>query len=565
MQEHYGKNDSFQYIFGDFILKNNGVLLFKNKEHHIPPKELGVIILLLNADGEIVSKEEIIDKVWSSSVASDESLTRCIYALRKLLHENKQCKYIETVYGRGYRFTVPIVVVTDNEPVKSSTTLAVFPFRTEGSINIVKLHYELVQGLSKYAFCGLDILPASVTNEVIDFSSIHQFINQTSPEYYIMGQVIHYGQNWRLFVELVHAKTHKLIEHQSIDFNPENPLSILLSQLINILIEKIPNINLQSINMQQMPSLDSAVMYMNGRMEMYCYTPDSLRRAMAIFMDCVSIQPQNTMPYCCLAECYISLALLGLYNQKQAITAAMTAVETALDINPSNSQALGLLGLISGLKNKHSIAVVLFKQAHLLKPNSPDIYYYNALFYFLKGDIGKALTLIDKSLNLAPNKMGISVLKLFILYYKATLDETISFALTLINQNNGSNPIVSAMIALLMALKGHKDKAKSLLVKFDTNSNSDYISANTLYTKYLLYGDSIKADIMKFLTNVNVSSVNGIILPLILTAYGKKEFDKRWQQLIKDNDIWSHVLINDPRFASMKHQLKQIEVAHSVD
>ncbi|MCV5349307.1 winged helix-turn-helix domain-containing protein, partial [Escherichia coli] len=87
--------------------------------------------------------------------ASDESLTRCIYALRKLLHENKQCKYIETVYGRGYRFTVPIVIVTDNEPVKSTTTLAVFPFRTEGSINVLKLHYELVQGLSKYAFCGL--------------------------------------------------------------------------------------------------------------------------------------------------------------------------------------------------------------------------------------------------------------------------------------------------------------------------------------------------------------------------------------------------------------------------
>ncbi|HCX4652183.1 HilA family transcriptional regulator EilA, partial [Escherichia coli] len=154
MQLQHGKNNTQQYIFGDFVLKNNGILLFKNKEYHIPPKELGVIILLLNADGEIVSKEEIIDKVWSASVASDESLTRCIYALRKLLHENKQCKYIETVYGRGYRFTVPIVIVTDNEPVKSTTTLAVFPFRTEGSINVLKLHYELVQGLSKYAFCG---------------------------------------------------------------------------------------------------------------------------------------------------------------------------------------------------------------------------------------------------------------------------------------------------------------------------------------------------------------------------------------------------------------------------
>lgn len=151
MQLQHGKNNTQQYIFGDFVLKTMEYYYSKTK-NIIFPKELGVIILLLNADGEIVSKEEIIDKVWSASVASDESLTRCIYALRKLLHENKQCKYIRTVYGRGYRFTVPIVIVTDNEPVKSTTTLAVFPFRTEGSINVLKLHYELVQGLSKYAF-----------------------------------------------------------------------------------------------------------------------------------------------------------------------------------------------------------------------------------------------------------------------------------------------------------------------------------------------------------------------------------------------------------------------------
>ncbi len=45
-------------------------------------------------------------------------------------------------------------------------------------------------------------------------------------------------KNWRLFIELIHARTHKLIDHQSIDFNPDNPLSVLLSQVINILIEK---------------------------------------------------------------------------------------------------------------------------------------------------------------------------------------------------------------------------------------------------------------------------------------------------------------------------------------
>lgn len=153
-----------------------------------------------------------------------------------------------------------------------------------------------------------------------------------------------------------------------------------------------------------MPSLDSAVMYMNGRMEMYRYTPESLKRALVIFRDCVSTQPQNTLPYCCLAECHISLALLGLSEQKQAITTAVTSIEKALEINPSNSQALGLLGLISGLKDEHSVSNVLFKQAHLLKPNSPDVYYYQSLLCFLNGDLARAFNLIEKALLLNPIK-----------------------------------------------------------------------------------------------------------------------------------------------------------------
>lgn len=105
-----------------------------------------------------------------------------------------------------------------------------------------------------------------------------------------------------------------------------------------------------------------------------------------------------------LAECHISLALLGLSEQKQAITTAVTAIEKALEINPSNSQALGLLGLISGLKDEHSVSNVLFKQAHLLKPNSPDVYYYQSLLCFLNGDLARAFNLIEKALLLNPIK-----------------------------------------------------------------------------------------------------------------------------------------------------------------
>ncbi|EFO2956637.1 transcriptional regulator, partial [Escherichia coli] len=165
-----------------------------------------------------------------------------------------------------------------------------------------------------------------------------------------------------------------------------------------------------------------------------------------------------------------------------------------------------------------------------------------------------------KSIALEPNKMGISILKLIILYYTSPLDNAISFALNLNSQNTCNNPIITSILAMFMALKGHNDKAKSLLLKLEPEHGLDYTCVNSLYTKFLIYGASIKNDIMKLLANINTNKINGVILPLIYTVYGKKEYEKRWQQLIKDNDLWSNVLLHDPRLLSVKNEFNTIGV-----
>lgn len=40
----------------------------------------------------------------------------------------------------------------------------------------------------------------------------------------------------------------------------------------------------------------------------------------------------------------------------------------------------------------------------------------------------------------------------------------------------------------------------------------------------------------------------------------KKEYEKRWQQLIKENDLWSNVLLHDPRLLSVKNEFNTIGV-----
>ena len=71
----------------------------------LPPKEGAVLRVLAERHGRTVTKSDLFDRVWPNAAPSDESLTRCIYALRHALEDtHKPYRFIETVHGRGYRF-----------------------------------------------------------------------------------------------------------------------------------------------------------------------------------------------------------------------------------------------------------------------------------------------------------------------------------------------------------------------------------------------------------------------------------------------------------------------------
>jgi DNA-binding winged helix-turn-helix (wHTH) protein len=72
------------------------------------PVELGtrafdLLLALLEADGSLVTKEELMSRVWPGIVVSEENLKVQVSALRKVLGTDRDV--IRTEVGRGYRFT----------------------------------------------------------------------------------------------------------------------------------------------------------------------------------------------------------------------------------------------------------------------------------------------------------------------------------------------------------------------------------------------------------------------------------------------------------------------------
>jgi DNA-binding winged helix-turn-helix (wHTH) protein len=71
------------------------------------PVELGtrafdLLLALLEADGALITKKELLNQVWPSVVVSEENLKVQISALRKALGADRDL--IRTEFGRGYRF-----------------------------------------------------------------------------------------------------------------------------------------------------------------------------------------------------------------------------------------------------------------------------------------------------------------------------------------------------------------------------------------------------------------------------------------------------------------------------
>lgn len=90
-----------------------------------------VLVLLLEAQGRLVTREELRTKLWSQDtfVDFDHSLNTAINKLREALNDSPSSpRYIETLARRGYRFIAPVIEIGSGETRdKAAATAAPTP------------------------------------------------------------------------------------------------------------------------------------------------------------------------------------------------------------------------------------------------------------------------------------------------------------------------------------------------------------------------------------------------------------------------------------------------------
>jgi len=93
----------FSIDVGERVLRRDG------RPVPLTPKAFDVLAALIEQPGRLISKEELLQKVWPDTFVEESNLAYNVFALRKALGDTADNgQYVETIAKRGYRFTASV-------------------------------------------------------------------------------------------------------------------------------------------------------------------------------------------------------------------------------------------------------------------------------------------------------------------------------------------------------------------------------------------------------------------------------------------------------------------------
>ena len=111
----------FKLLVNERLLTNAGVPV------ELGARALDILVVLTSTPNEIVSKKDLLARVWPDVIVEEGSLRFHMNGLRKALGDGKgDARYITTLPGRGYCFVAPVSQAGSPPMMKRSSPSAIF-------------------------------------------------------------------------------------------------------------------------------------------------------------------------------------------------------------------------------------------------------------------------------------------------------------------------------------------------------------------------------------------------------------------------------------------------------
>ncbi|MBV9050983.1 MAG: winged helix-turn-helix domain-containing protein [Hyphomicrobiales bacterium] len=535
-----------------------------------------VLAMLLERPGELVTREELRDRLWSRTVVDfDHGINKAISKVREALGDSAtHPRFVETVARRGYRFLADVKVVDQPAPQPTAKVQSIAVLPLEDLSGDASQDYfadgmtdELIMGLGQ-----ISALRVISRTSVMSYKSVRkplpEIARELSVEAIVEGTVLRSGGRVRIAAQLIEAPADKRIWARSYeeDFGEtiglQRKVARHIAEQVHATLSEREEARLDPGKRIE-PSAYEA--YLRGRYFWNKRSVDGLQKAIHWFSEAIAADPSYAQPFAGLADSY---ALSGDWQHgvlapKDAFPRAKAAADKALALDDTLGEAHASLALALDLYFwDWSLAEIEHKRAIALNPSYATAHQWYAWHLIVTGNNREALAELQKAASLDPLSLSIGadladalcVARLdqesleqsrrildmdpnFALGHyqlgqaltqQKKLDEAIAEFRTAVALG-GNQPVFASNLAHALALSGRKDEAQCIVRELVTKQSQHSPSHANIALGYIGLGDHKQA--MLWLEKAYQSRFNPSILKR--PGFDPLRSDGRFQGLLR--------------------------------
>jgi adenylate cyclase len=449
------------------------------------PRALGVLGLLVERRGELVSKDEIMKAVWPGRVVEEANLNVQIAKLRHILDQNREHgSCIQTIPGRGYCFvgtvrqaethaTIAPTAVPTPLALPDRPSIAVLPFANMSSDPEQQyfadgVAEDIITAMSRYPSLFV-IARSSCFTYKGRTVEVKQVGRELGVRYVLEGALRKAGSRIRVTAQLVEAETGTDLWAGRYDRDLADIFTVQdeITEAVTVAIAPaIADAELRRAMRRPPESLDAWAAYQHGLWHLSKATPNDNSFAEKFFQQAIDLDPNFSGGYQGLA-----------FTQNQtpdswrSLLEGLNAIEAlarrAVALDPANAEARSCLGMALYNRADYEGALAEIEYALVTSPNLAIAHGIFGAILAFSGCSKRGIAALERNIRLDPRdpQLAIRLNQIALAHYFSREYENAVEVAKRTTRSYPDYPHIYRWLAAALGQLGRTDEARQALDK----------------------------------------------------------------------------------------------------
>jgi TolB-like protein len=408
---------AFRLDFGRRELSRDGTVV------QLGSRAIDILCVLAAAKGGVVTKDEIMKRVWPGLVVDESNIQVHVSALRKALDEGKDgLRYLIAVPGRGYRFLAPARLPPNesekeeaarqqNLPLPDRPSIVVLPFKNlsgdpeqeyfaDGIVEDITTALSRMRWLfviarnSSFAFKGRVVDAKQIGRELGVRYLLEGSVRKAMNRVRITGQLIDAATGGHLWADRFDGPLDDIFDLQD----------QVTASVVGAIAPKLQQAEIERVRHKPTESLDAYDYFLRGTASLYRWTREGNNEALSRFYKAIDLDPDFTTAHGMAAWCYVLRQLNGWTTDRpHELAEIIRLAERVTESGKDDAVALSFGGVALGrVIGDLEGGAALIDRALVLNPNLAAAWHASGWVRAFQRDTDVALEHVARAKRLSP-------------------------------------------------------------------------------------------------------------------------------------------------------------------